>query len=53
MEDSVEDFYQLSRVVVSVVVALKVVAKQLLGCVKRVLLAVVRDQAVRRGCGNL
>ena len=52
MEDSVEDFYQLSCVVVSIVVALKVVAKQLLGCVKRVLLAVVRDQAVRRGCDN-
>ena len=45
-------FYQLSGVVVPVVVALEVVAKQLLTRVERVLLAVVRDQAVRGGCGN-
>ena len=37
---------------VPVVVALEVVAEQLLGGVERVLLAVVRDQAVRGGCGN-
>ena len=45
--------YQLSGVVVPVVVALEVVAEQLRGGVERVLLAVVRDQAVRGGCGNL
>ena len=45
-------FYQLSGVVVPVVVALEVVAEQLLTRVERVLLAVVRDQAVRGGCGN-
>ena len=38
---------------VPVVVALEVVAEQLLGGVERVLLAVVRDQAVRGCCGNL